>query len=331
MFERALALILLATVSWGQSGNLSGPLLGLAYDPSAQVLRPLWGIAGAATQGQPLDLGASVVAAAVSAEPGIALAGLANADRLVQVRLAAGELTLTGVDGSYANARRLAYSRNGRIAVALYDEPRAIQVIDFSVEPITISRTIDPPAFPSTVVSLAVSDAGVVAMGTVPAEGDAESRPAVMVWVAGAASPVTLEEWVFPAALAFSTQGQLAVADRDARTVTIFRDLGGANERTVVATADQGIREPLGLRFNNDDRRLLIANGSDHSIIVVELDRETPTAAILECACAPTIVEPLNGPLLFRLSNASDGPLWMLDIDPAEPRVLFVPPARSVR
>ena len=331
MFERALALILLATLSWGQSGDLSGPSLGLAHDPAAQVLRPLWGIAGAATQGQPLDLGASVVAAAVSAEPGIALTALASADRLVQVRLAAGELTLTGVDGSYPNARRLAYSPNGRIAVALYDEPRAIQVIDFSVEPVAISRTLDMPALSSTVVSVGVSDAGVVAVGTVPAEGDADSRPAVMVWVAGAASPVPLDEWVYPAALAFSGQGQLVVADRDARTVTMIRDAGGANERAVLAAADQGIREPLGIRFTRNDRRLLVANGSDRSIIVVDLEGEAPATTVLECACAPAMVEPLNGPLLFRLSNAPDGPLWMLEIDPAEPRVLFVPPAGSVR
>lgn len=331
MFERAFALSLLATVSWGQSGNLSGPLLGLAFDPTAQLLRPLWGIPGAATQGQPLDLGAKVTTAAVSSEPGVALAGLADADRLVLVRLAAGELTLTGVDGTYSNPRRVVYSPNGRMATALYEDPPVIQVIDFSADPVAISRTIDTTPIGATVVSLAVSDAGTVAVGTVPAEGDADSRPTVLFWANDSANPLAFDNWIYPAALAFSAQGRLVVADREARTISIIRDPEGVKERTVLASADQGIREPLGLRFASNDRRLLVANGGDHSIIVIDLDREAPAATVLECACAPTMVEPLNGPLVFRLSNASDGPLWMLEIDPAEPRVLFVPPARSAQ
>src|SRR5262245_35233024 len=58
MLTACVGLVLLAAVARGsQSIGLSGPIAGYLFDSSAGSFRPLRGIPGAATVGEPIDLG----------------------------------------------------------------------------------------------------------------------------------------------------------------------------------------------------------------------------------------------------------------------------------
>src|SRR5579864_671775 len=58
--------------------TLTGPTLGLFFDPKAHAIRPIWGIPGSATAGQPVDVGFPLVAGMMSPAQDYALAVLGD-------------------------------------------------------------------------------------------------------------------------------------------------------------------------------------------------------------------------------------------------------------
>ena len=48
----------------------------------------------------------------------------------------------------------------------------------------------------------------------------------------------------------------------------------------------------------------------------------------VECHCAATVLAPLSGNAVFRLTQRTDQPLWILDGDAGAPRMVFIPAVR---
>ena len=57
---------------------------------------------------------------------------------------------------------------------------------------------------------------------------------------------------------------------------------------------------------------------------VVIRDLRSSMRTSVTCGCTPVALAPLRGNAVFRLNGMGDGPLWVIDGDSAEPRVLFV-------
>jgi len=49
----------------------------------------------------------------------------------------------------------------------------------------------------------------------------------------------------------------------------------------------------------------------------------------LSCQCTPTGLDRLAGTDVFRLTEPSTGPMWVLDAGAHQSRIVFVPPAVS--
>src|SRR6516225_690147 len=56
----------MGSLAHAQLGSVAGPSAGYVFDPSAQVVRQIRGIAGAATLGDPVDFGMAITGARIS-------------------------------------------------------------------------------------------------------------------------------------------------------------------------------------------------------------------------------------------------------------------------
>jgi hypothetical protein len=56
---------------------------------------------------------------------------------------------------------------------------------------------------------------------------------------------------------------------------------------------------------------------------VLNLQDGSKTA--VDCSCTPNILQPMAGDALFRVTELSAGPTWILNAAPATPQLTFVP------
>jgi hypothetical protein len=75
------------------------------------------------------------------------------------------------------------------------------------------------------------------------------------------------------------------------------------------------------VQFSPDATRAFAAT-SDGEILVLSI--EGHELARLACGCRPSGFQRLTGNSLFRVNEAGNGPIWLLDAA-AEPRLWFVP------
>src|SRR5579862_4325293 len=106
--------------------TLTGPTLGLFFDPQTQAIRPIWGIPGSATAGQPINIGFPVAAGLVSPSQDYALVVSRDGAALRPI-------------GSLADPAFAPTQRSGRRPLPF---PRSVSVITFtpsgpSIQPIS--------------------------------------------------------------------------------------------------------------------------------------------------------------------------------------------------
>ena len=88
-----------------------------------------------------------------------------------------------------------------------------------------------------------------------------------------------------------------------------------------VQTVDDTSLDVVAVAASSDGARLFSAM-RDGNIAIHDL--RSSTAATVSCGCAPGVLARLRGNAVFRLNEVGDGPLWLLDGDSPEPRILFV-------
>jgi hypothetical protein len=110
----------------------------------------------------------------------------------------------------------------------------------------------------------------------------------------------------------------VAIADRQGRSVVVVRDAGGLSEQRLVG---QGKAPGLvvGLAFSADGRALFMAVPGG----VAVFDGTTGSRTDLACDCGPTNLYRMNG--VYRLNEPGAGPLWLLDAASSPMRIVFVP------
>lgn len=296
---RFLIAILLGSAALAQTpaGRMEGPVLGLTPDTDQLAARPLLGVPGAATFGDPLGhtVGLRILAAQNDLAIGVDGSGAAA------LATASDRRSLPGAAG----VSKAALSPRGS-AAALYRDGAADIIVGLP-DAARLLRTIPVDSVPA---GLAVSDDGAaLALLMRPPRG-AET----IVWVQADAAPQTIYRARRIASIAFLPGASTAiVAERGA--VKLLSPAIGAQ------TIADGISDVIAAAASADGSRLVIATAPGK--IAVQ-DLASSARVWLSCPCGASGLERLRGNAVFLLNRPGDGPLWMLDADSSEPRVTFV-------
>jgi hypothetical protein len=328
------------------------PVLGFTLDQSG-ALRPLVGIAGAASVGAPLDLGFQIVSAAVPPNHDYILATTTpgNWPMLLQVRdntitVRSSELFTPPANqsASQSNACRPSSMRNRRQYDCI-DDPDTSETSSASI---TIDR-------------IALSPTGSVAgflsasAGRIFAYGNLSQSPALMgTFDIGGMSAVTafgVSDDATTAIFAVSNgdMGSVFIASprqaprliasiHHASAIQFMRNSGDAviaddvenriyafsnGQVFAIAGPEDGIASPNGIAIANDQQKVFVGNASSGSITTIGLNGTgTQTTA---CNCALSSLQPMSADSVFQLTDFSGSSLLLFDANSAAPRMVFVP------
>ena len=315
-FLRIVPAVFLAGVAAAQTGTaLSGPTMGLVFDSSQSALRPIRGIPGAATLGDPLNLGFALASATVSPRQDFALALRADDSSLVLVR--AGRFAAIP---KTRPAPALMVFNNAGTAAALYDSGAGrVQILTGLPDAAAVQSDVDISALAGPVAALAVDDAGT---SLFLAAGAAETVALYRIAMDGASQ--FLASFRSVAALRLSATGREALlADSAAGAVYAIRDLRGAGRVETIVSGRDGLGAPIAVESDSAGR-IFVADRAGNLTI---LDRARGSVLSLPCGCAPTGLFRLSGTATFRLTEPSHAPMWVLDASGADPRIVAIPHA----
>jgi hypothetical protein len=327
MSARSLWLSLLIGVGTAasQTHSIHAPQLGLVFDEAAGALRPIWGIAGSSTLGDPLPLGVTLKSAVVSPSQDYALA-LAGHDAEVRlVRVGQSNMVhLKPLPEATRAPDRMVISPSGSAAAFYYYNGRGaggiIVMNGLPAAPsisarMTLSRISAPTA-------LAVADDGTLVLA---------GTGRWVVAVTGAAEIPVSSSLGSVASLAFITGHDALIADGAKNEVFLVRGAGGAGVVSLLAGPAQEIAGPVSVAASSDGRAAFVANGKSNAVVILDL-AESAERESISCRCQLTGLDRLAGGSLFRLNEVSARPMWVLDASPTRAaRVLFIPPPSSGR
>lgn len=319
---RFLGLMLAASVAMpAQQGTLSGPVAGFVFDHAAHALRPIQGVPGASLLGDSMSFGFDVAAVYVAPRQDSAI--VVGADQSLHLFALNGatpaEVSLQGISGA---PERVVFSPSGT-AVALMSKastriltglPSAPELTGSIKAP---ARLIDSGARIQAVrqPSFALSDDGTYALTV--ADGSVR-----LLSVQG--QNRSLMPALPTAELAFAPGGHDAAVMDTNSGLTLIRNASAVAASQVLAAPDDGLADPVGVAFSQDGATVYVASAKAHAVAAFNLAAASRTA--VACGCTPSTIAPMGN--LFRLTEMTAGPLWLLDGTRATPRTVFVP-ARS--
>ena len=313
-------LVLAASALPAQQGRLSGPVAGFVFDNSGRVLRPIQGVPGASLLGDPLSFGLDVAAAYIAPHQDSAI--VVGADQSLHLFLLNGgaptEVSLGGIAGT---PERVVFSPSGtavalisagsaRVLTGLPNAPTLAGSV--KVEGAAMSMTSGAHYHRVYAPSLALSDDGVYVLTI--AQGSAR-----LLSVQG--QNRILAPAQSSAQVAFAPGGHDAAVVDSLTGLTLIRDASGAAGTQLLAAPDEGLAVPVGVAFSQDKQTVYVASATAQSVAAFNLAGASRTA--IGCACTPTTLAPMGN--LFRLTELTTGPLWVLDGAAATPRTVFVP------
>jgi hypothetical protein len=331
-----------------KSGStLSGPSLGLMFDSSAAAIRPILGIPGAARLGNSLDAGFPLGKVAVAPGGDFALAVSKDDFHLAVIR-SSGTVVQSLAPAMGEAPDLISFSPRGRSAVLYYAASGRLLVLSGLRNQTAQSVKTDISSLPAAPSVVAVSENGATLLLAVP-EGETASALYSMSITRSAStkglSSQALEEdsadgtqsgygvaqrvgtFQSISALRFVGAGADAlVADKVANAAYVLQDASGAAHVTALGSAQDGLSQPVAIEAL-DARRVLVANAGAGKLTL--LYRDGGAAESIACGCSPVVLQQLAGNLVYRLTEPSQEPIWVLDAGGAEARVLAVPPDRS--
>lgn len=302
---KLLIMCFLPALAWSQQAGIEGPSLGWVWDEPHARLRPVRGIAGSSTLG---NVGSQPAAAALkfaAASPEGFAVGIAEDGRLY--RQLAGVWTM--IDAPQG-AMRMVLSDSGGAALVLYEDGTARVLTGLPDQP----KMGETPAALAGASSLAISRDGSVMLSARPDE-----RTVCVSSGAGHQWKLDLEQEVRSAALLPGGVGQDALL-ASGGGVWLIRDVAGNAAKRLLWDQPADAVAVVGMG------RVAIAVASGgRSLILVDL--ETGKAQQIPTPARATTLARMTRDDVFRLTSASEGPIWMIDLSQTEPRFFFVPAA----
>jgi hypothetical protein len=267
-------------------------------DKDANAVRRIAGVAGSSTFDAPLAVDGFrplVVSSVAGYAAGTAEDGTVSLVRLKTLERFTLDIAGTSPDSAVA-------SSSGSALLLYWKDGNRMQVLSGLPDAPAVSYEAALPGEPAV---LAVSDAGSQALAVVHADdGDT-------LYTASAESITAVQKSDRITAADFASRGTDAFFT-DASALYRVRD--GNIER--IADADSAIALSAG------KKAVLLARNK--AITIVNLSDLTATD--ISCGCPVSTVRPLSS-TVFRVSDAMDAPLWILDVGASDPAFYFIPQA----
>ncbi len=325
------------------------PVLGFTLD-QAGALRPLIGIAGAASVGAPLDLGFQVVSAAVPPNHDYILATATTGSWPMLLQIRDNTITVRSTESFNPPAGRSPRppsdcARESRRQYDCFDDS---DVSETSSPSITIDRIALSPTG-SVAGFLSASAARIFAYGNL------SQSPALMgtfdIGGVGAVTAFSLSDDGTTAIFAVSygdtgsvfivSPGQaprLIASIHHSSAIQFMRNSSDAmiaddvenriyafsnGQVFAIAGPEDGIASPNGIAISNDKQKVFVGNSASGSITTIGLNGTgTQTTA---CNCTLSSLQPMSADSVFQLTDFSGSSLLLFDANSAAPRMLFVP------
>jgi hypothetical protein len=170
-------------------GSMSGPILGLVFDPIRGGLRPVLGTPGASTLGDILEVGISTSQAWIAPRQDFALAEIKDTKEIVLLDLNRDPISVSSIGIANLGSDHLAFSPTGASVVMHHRASHSIQLITGLPSAPALVAEIDISGLSESLSALAVSDDGGAALlGVI--EGESGSVYVVTQWTE--AAPVSV-------------------------------------------------------------------------------------------------------------------------------------------
>jgi hypothetical protein len=296
-------------------GTVNGPVAGYVFDIGTQGLRPILGLPGASLLGNPLSFGYQVAAAFVAPRLDTALAVAPNgAPHFFSIQNGAlNEVAVNGL-GAAASPYLVAFSPSGK-SMALYTG-KAVQILTGLPASPVVGGSADLTSL-GTPSALALSDDGAALLVSV--------NNSIHLFGSYADLGKLMDTSASPA-FAFAIGSHDAAISDTGAGVVLYRDLTGSGASQNVAPPDSSGKPSSALAFSADGTAIYLANASTQ--MITRLDLTAGAGATLPCSCTPTALARMGN--VFRLTELSSDPLWLLDRPDStqsgtNARVVFVP------
>jgi hypothetical protein len=309
-----LFLISIVAVAQLPAADINGPVSGFILDRRVHALRPVNGLPGSATQGNPLRLRFAVGLAAISARLDYALVTDAAGDGTPKVALGLrnGAPQFTAVD-SAISADRIVLSDSGDVAALYSNRSSRLQFITGLPAQPQAGDPIDTSSLASGLAALALDPQGLNALA---AAGDGG-----IYWIGRRTAPKWIAQMPGAASAAFLANGTDAViGSRSSGDVLLFRDPGGSLSISTLTGARDGISSAVAVRPIGDSE-VAVVDGTGR---VAAVDVNSSTINWVALAGAADRLETLGGGLLV-LNETGSQPLLLLDTSQGR-AAYFVPP-----
>jgi hypothetical protein len=312
------ALALLAFPAGAQP--IAGPSLGFVLEGAAGRVRPLSGIASAASVGRPIQLPIDASSAVVS--PGgdyvMIIAAMTGAAGVWQPRT--GSLQWLSAVTPGASAAML--SPSGSAAALYFPASSRVQVVTGLPGTPSVPRDFFLTALRNPLKNLAVSDDGSLLLCSEDVTTDGElAPPVVVIGPTGDLNRIQLSGAATAIAFASNSHDALLVSDGE---VIVLRNSGAFG--TPIALPSSGVAGATSVAFSADGQHAYFVRRGAATIAVYDFAAGGP-ATILTCECRLEGLSRIGGAGAYRLTEYSGAPLRILDGTATPPRIVIAPPA----
>jgi hypothetical protein len=305
-------------------------VLGYLFDSSSLSLRPLRGIPGASTLGNPLPLDFTPEWIEIAPRHEYALSREADSGRILAIDLrtpAPATLPLIAVS---AGADRVFFSPLGKAAALYYRDEMQVRIVTGLPGETEPKTSIDLRSVPGVLTALAVSDDGETLV-IAASQGDDGS-----VFAAGPGEGIHLVGPLGRASsIAFlSDSPDVLIADAGRSEILRIANVKTSAGWTVLATRRDGLDQPVAVAVSRDNQTAFAVSPADRKIALLPLNGGP--IELMDCRCTPTGLHALASGSVFLLTGTSSSPIYLLDAESRnnglqnQARILFVPaPPRS--
>lgn len=316
-----VAVVLLNAHEIAAQTAISGPSVGLFFDPNVQTIRPILGIPGAATAGPPIDLGATLAAATMSPSQDYILGVFADGS-LQLVALPVNGPAGPAVSLENSAPDKIALSPIGTSAAFYYAGSATVQIVTgLPNTPLPIGQ-LDLSVLPSPPDVIAISDDGLLLLAGVRENPDGAPPQGELFAFAGAAAPQSIASVQHVSAIAFAAHSHDALfADDAASSVTLLQDAGNSANTLWVFTGH--LSAPDSVLASVDHKTFLVGSSTGSTVTILDAHGSNPN--IISCGCAPKELRPLSATSVYQLTEPGGDLLWILDGQATGPRTVFVP------
>jgi hypothetical protein len=263
-----------------------------------------------------LDFGVKLAAAQVAPSQQFALGITSDSARLLFIDLRGQGSHL--VNAIAEPASKLTFSLNGTAVAVLLPQHGSLKILTGLPGAAIVSGQIHLPFGAANLQAFAVRDDGELVLFA----GNDNGISRVYAWSSSSGSrPLAILSKV--TALEFLPSGRDAiVADAGTDEIALLQEVLGSQGRTVLASRGNGISHPVALAMERSARRVFVGNAGNGTVTSFNLEGQD--VEVTPCNCTLTALEPLRGESVFRLTELSGKPLWILERGLLESRALFV-------